>query len=875
MNKQTFNVTGMTCSACSAHVEKAVSRVAGVQSVTVNLLSNSMTVEFDAPADAEALLRAVEDAGYGASVPGAQTSPAGETERTKKTAAQDELRGMRTRLAVSLLFLIPLMYLSMGHMLGWPLPAVFHGIPNTLVFALTQFLLCLPIAYVNRKFYIAGFRSLLHGAPNMDTLIAIGSGAALAYGVLALYQIGYGLGHGDMVRVSHYAMDLYFESAAMILALITLGKYLETRSKKKTGDAIARLMDLRPQTATVERDGEETVVPAAQVRAGDIVVLRPGQSVPVDGVIISGATSVDESALTGESIPVARGEGDTLRAATLNKTGLVRLRATRVGEDTTLSQIIRLVEEAGNSKAPIAKLADRISGVFVPVVIVIALAAGLIWYLLGYGFQFALSIAISVLVISCPCALGLATPVAIMVGAGRGAQLGVLIKSGEALETAHSLKTVVLDKTGTLTEGKPRVTDVALLSSLSEKEFLSLCASVEDGSEHPLSEAILEHARSAGISYPKADRFEALPGRGVRAQVAGKTILAGNAQLLAENGVHAQKALQTGERFAAQGKTPLYFARGEQVLGVIAVADVVKPTSRAGVARLQAMGLDVVMLTGDHEKTAQAIAAQLGISHILAQVLPQDKEAKIRELQAGGARVAMVGDGINDAPALARADVGIAIGAGTDVAIESADIVLMTGDVGGVATAIELSRKVIANIKMNLFWAFFYNAVGIPLAAGALYALFNLRLSPMFAAAAMSLSSVCVVTNALRLRFFKPHAAQNPTEVHVETPAEIPADVPADGVNEPQKQPVDEQKEEDSIMKKIITVEGMHCAHCQASVEKALGALEGVKSAKVDLEKKTATVTLSADVADEVLKKAVADAGFEPQGVTTKKGLFA
>ena len=863
MIQQKFSVTGMSCAACSAHVDKAVSRVEGVERVQVNLLSGSMTVSFDAPADPAAIIRAVEEAGYGASLPGAKDAkPAAGSNQ-----GEDELRGMRIRLIVSIAFLIPLMYISMGHMLGWPLPSFLHGGANALTFALTQFLLCLPIAYVNRKFYIVGFKSLLHGAPNMDTLIAIGSGSALAYGVLAMYQIGYGLGHGDMVRVSHYMMDLYFESAATILTLITLGKYLETRSKKKTGDAIARLMDLRPQTATVERDGVETTIPAAEVLVGYTVVLRPGQSVPVDGVILSGATSVDESALTGESIPVERAQGDTLRAATLNKTGLVRMRATRVGEDTTLSQIFRLVEEAGNSKAPIAKLADKISGVFVPIVIAIACISALVWYLLGYGFQFALSIGISVLVISCPCALGLATPVAIMVGTGRGAQLGVLIKSGEALETAHSVKTVVFDKTGTLTEGKPRVTDVSVLAKMQESEFIALCAAIENGSEHPLSEAVTAYARDMGLAPQKAERFEAVPGRGVRAQLSGKTYLAGNAAMLSENGVHAVEAVAIGEGYAAQGKTPLYFAQGDTVLGVIAVADVVKPGSRAGVERLRKMGLDVVMLTGDHEKTAQAIGAQLGVTHIISQVLPQDKEEKIRALQADGTRVAMVGDGINDAPALARADVGIAIGAGTDIAIDSADIVLMTGDVGGVATAIELSRKVIANIRMNLFWAFFYNAIGIPLAAGPLYTLFGLRLSPMFAAAAMSLSSVCVVTNALRLRFFRPSI---PAQDSPGSP------VPEDSIGTvPPNENEENEEVEDNIMKKIITVEGMHCQHCQASVEKALSALEGVKSAKVDLAKKTATVTLSADVADETLTRAVADAGFEPKGVETKKGLFA
>lgn len=865
--KKTFQVTGMTCSACSAHVEKAVRKVNGVNDVQVNLLSNSMNVTYDDPSTEQEILRAVEGAGYGASLPGEKKTEGITT--GGESPADTELSAMRTRLVVSFIFMLPLMYLSMGHMFSWPLPSIFLGVENTGIFALTQLLLCLPVAYVNRKFYIVGFKTLFRGAPNMDTLIAIGSGASLLYGVMALYQIVFALGHGNMQGAMAHAMDLYFESAAMILTLITLGKYLETRSKKKTGDAIRRLMDLRPQSAVVERNGEEITLPAAEVVPGDVVLLRPGQNVPVDGVILSGVTSVDESALTGESLPVEKGEGDTLSAATANKTGFVRMRATRVGEDTTLSQIIRLVEEAGNSKAPIAKLADTISGVFVPVVIALAVLAGVVWYWVGQDASFAISIAVSVLVISCPCALGLATPVAIMVGTGRGAQNGVLIKSGDALETAHSVKTVVLDKTGTITEGKPRVTDVRVLAPMDEATFIALAAAIEAGSEHPLSEAISAYAKEKGIAFAQSEQFEAVPGRGIKARVAGEAYIAGNAAMLEEAGLGNAEAFLCGDVWASQGKTPLYFASAHQILGIIAVADVIKEGSREAIAALQGMGMEVVMLTGDHEKTAQAIAAQVGVRQVRAQVLPQEKERVVRELQDGGQRVAMVGDGINDAPALVRADVGIAIGAGTDVAIESADIVLMTGDLRGVVTAIELSRKVIANIKMNLFWAFFYNAVGIPVAAGVLYPLFGIKLSPMLAAAAMSLSSICVVTNALRLRFFKPSWTKDETVTAQETIEEPLPTCACTAEGEEQNE------SEDETMKKIIVVEGMNCGHCQASVEKALGALEGVKSAKVDLEKKTATVALAQDVGDEVLKKAVSDAGFTPGQIETKKGLFS
>ncbi len=849
----------MTCASCQAHVEKAVRSVPGVQDVTVNLLSNSMVVEYAQGQDPEqAVVEAVERAGYGASKAGQRPA-----EAPGELPAQKQLRDMKRRLIVSFALLIPMMYVSMGHMIGLPLPGFLHGTQNAMSFALAQFLLALPVLYVNRAYYENGFKALAHRMPNMDSLIAIGSSASMIYGVIALFEIGYGLGHGDAARVSRFSMDLYFESAAMILALITLGKFLETRSKGKTGEAIRRLMDLRPKTATVERDGREETVPLEQVAVGDIVLVRPGGSIPVDGVIVSGQTSVDQSALTGESIPVERGEGDAVSAATINKRGFVKVRATRVGDDTTLSQIIRLVEEAGNSKAPIAKLADRISGVFVPVVIAIAVVTALVWLALGEPFSSALSFGIAVLVISCPCALGLATPVAIMVGTGKGAEYGILFKSAEALETAHAVKTVVLDKTGTITEGRPRVTDVRTAPGVDEARLLAIAASMEHASEHPLAEAVTAHAQERGAALLPVARFASVPGRGIEAEVDGQACLAGNLAFLQERGVQPGGLRKAGEALARAGKTPMYFACAGQALGVLAVADVVKPTSRGAVAALKRMGIRVVMLTGDHRAAAEAIRAQTGIDEAVAEVLPQDKEREVRRLQAQGHKVAMIGDGINDAPALARADVGIAIGAGTDVAIESADVVLMRGDLYDAVTAIELSHSVLRNIRMNLFWAFFYNAIGIPLAAGVFFPLLGWRLSPMFAAAAMSMSSVCVVSNALRLRLFKPHAA---------AADERPA--PSD---ETPESPIPDEttQEEANTMKKVIKVEGMSCNHCKMSVEKALSALEGVKSAQVDLQKKTATVVLAQDVADEALKKAVADAGFEPGEVTVKKGLFA
>ena len=864
--KEKFDVSGMTCASCQAHVEKAVRKVPGVKDVTVNLLSNNMVVEYaEGESPAQEVVRAVENAGYGASIPSAK--PADRAAQPGEMPAERQMRSMRFRLIVSIAMLVPMMYVSMGHMVGLPLPHILHGTQNAMSFALVQFILALPVLYVNRAYFENGFKALYHRAPNMDSLIAIGSAASMIYGVIALFEIGYGLGHGEAERVMRFSMDLYFESAAMILALITLGKYLETRSKGKTGEAIRRLMDLAPKTATVERDGQEVTVPLEEVALGDIVLVRPGGSIPVDGVVVSGQTSVDQSALTGESIPVERGEGDAVSAATINKSGFIKLRATRVGDDTTLSQIIRLVEEAGNSKAPIAKLADRISGVFVPIVIVVAILTTVVWLLLGEQVSVALSFGIAVLVISCPCALGLATPVAIMVGTGKGAEHGILFKSAEALETAHAVKTVVLDKTGTITEGRPRVTDVRTTQRADEARLLAVAASMEHASEHPLAEAVMQHAKQRGVELLRVERFTSIPGRGIEADVEGAPYLAGNIALMQERGVNMYGIQEAGEALAREGKTPLYFAEGGQgarALGVIAVADVVKPTSREAIAALKQMGIKVVMLTGDHKATAEAIRAQMGIDEAVAEVLPQDKEREVRRLQEGGRKVAMIGDGINDAPALARADVGIAIGAGTDVAIDSADVVLMRSDLTDAVTAVELSHKVLANIKMNLFWAFFYNAIGIPLAAGLLYPLLGWRLSPMFAAAAMSLSSVCVVTNALRLRFWRPLARAKDNQA-----------IPETRTPETRNLETNPKEEDDGTMKKIMTVEGMSCNHCKMSVEKALTALDGVKGAQVDLEKKTATIALERDVADDVLKKAVAEAGFEPGAVTAKKGLFA
>ncbi len=831
----------MICSACSAHVEKSVRKLPGVQQVNVNLLQNSMTVEYDdTQLDNSRIIRAVEDSGYGASVRGVDKAfPAGG--KPPVSAAPDGTQGMLRRLLVSAGFLVVLMYISMGHMLGAPLPAFLAGHENMLVFALTQLVLTLPILYINRHYFEVGFKTLFRGAPNMDSLIAIGSSAAFVYSLYAIFQMGYHLGHGNMDSAHGYVMELYFESAAMILTLITLGKYLEARSKRRTSDAITKLMNLSPKTAVVLRDGGEVEVPVEAVTVGDIVVVRPGQSIPVDGVIVEGSGAVVESALTGESLPVDKTVGDTVIGATVNQSGYFRLEARKVGNDTALSQIIQLVEEASSSKAPIAKLADKVSGVFVPIVITIAVLSAIVWLLCGYPFHFALSIGIAVLVVSCPCALGLATPTAIMVGTGKGAENGILIKSAESLEIAHEVDTIVLDKTGTITEGAPRVTDVLPADGVTAEQLLTAAAAVEQPSEHPLAQAIVSHAVSAGISPVRASDFGATPGQGVHGMFEGRRLLAGNRRMMEAQGVPLNGFEEAGEAAARDGKTPLYFAGDGELLGLLCLADVVKPTSPAAIQEFRRLGLDVVMLTGDNRRTAEAIQRQLGLTRVVAEVLPQDKEEEVRRLQQEGHKVAMIGDGINDAPALARADVGIAIGAGTDIAIESADIVLMKSDLLDASAAIELSKAVIRNIKENLFWAFIYNILGIPLAAGVLYPAFGLTLNPMFAAAAMSFSSVFVVSNALRLKWFKP-AFQRAGKTYT-------------------------TKEKETItMKKTIHIEGMSCSHCSGRVEKALNALDGV-AATVSLEEKAATVTLSRDVSDNALRAAVTDAGYDVTGI--------
>lgn len=845
MMKQKFDVTGMSCSACSAHVEKAVSKVPGVDKVQVNLLQNSMAVEYgEGQTSAEQIIRAVEEAGYGAFVKG-QNVPEQQNEVQKKTA--DDARQMKHRLGWSIGFLAVLMYVSMGHMFGWPLPGILLGHENVMVFALTQLFLTLPVMYLNRKYYEVGFKSLLHGAPNMDTLVAMGSTAAAGYSVGQLFVMGYAMGRGDLIQAHDCAMNLYFEAAAMILALVTIGKYMESRSKSRTSDAITKLMDLAPKTALVLRDGQEMEIPAEQVRIGETVIVKPGQGIPVDGVLVDGTGTVDESAITGESIPVEKKAGDRVTGATVNRAGCFRMQADRVGEDTTLSQIIRLVEEAGGSKAPIAKLADKVSGIFVPVVITIALLTVAGWLLAGQSFGFALSSGIAVLVISCPCALGLATPTAIMVGTGRGAEQGILIKSGESLETAHLVDTVVLDKTGTITEGHPAVTDICPASDAEETEILRLAASLEKASEHPLAEAIVEKAGELGIVLERVTDFKNAAGQGVLGLVDGQHVLAGNRKMMNKHRISTAELETEAERFAKEGKTALYIASGQRLLGILAVADQVKDTSAEAIRELEKMGLSVVMLTGDHEKTAKAIQKQLGITRVVAEVLPQDKEQEVRRLQEEGHKVAMVGDGINDAPALARADVGIAIGAGTDVAIESADIVLMKSDLLDAAAAIQLSRAVIRNIKENLFWAFGYNAVGIPLAIGLFYPILHWQMNPMFGSAAMSFSSVLVVSNALRLKGFKPTFYKN-RKPSVQA--------------EPEAAPAAEEIKEDITMKKTMKIEGMMCGHCTGRVDKVLNALEGVR-AEVSLEDKAAYLTIEGEVSDELLKKTVEDEGYQ------------
>ena len=853
--KEKFDVTGMTCSACSSRVEKCVSKLEGVKEVSVNLLTNSMQVEFnDAVIQEQGIIDAVVHAGYGASVQGKKETFSGK-QKTRKEGTdpvKEHLEYMKKRTIWSFIFLIPLMYVSMGHMIGLPLPGFLHGTVNAVGFAMTQFLLCIPVIYINRAYYTKGFSTLFHGAPNMDTLIAVGSTASLVYGIFAIYRMGHGLGVQDLELVNRYLHDLYFESAVMILALINIGKYLEARSKGKTSEAINKLMDLAPKTAFVERSGGVVEIPAEEIQIGDILQVKPGSSVPADGVVLEGTTSIDEAAITGESIPVQKMPGDQVIAATMNKAGFFRMKASKVGDDTTFSQIIHLVEDASASKAPIAKIADKIAGVFVPIVMTIALITAVVWILSGADFEFALSCAISVLVISCPCALGLATPVAIMVGTGKGAENGILIKSGEALEVTHNIQSVVLDKTGTITQGKPVVTDIYGVKTDST-ELLKIAAAMEKKSEHPLAEAVLAKAAEEDISLPEASEFSAVAGMGIEAVIEGKKYYAGNLRLMKEKNISCAGIEDYLETLTGEGKTPLLFATEKELLGVIGAADVVKPTSAQAIRELKKMGIQVIMLTGDNERTAKAIQRQLDIDTVIAEVLPQDKEREVVKLQESGRKVAMVGDGINDAPALARADVGIAIGAGTDVAIESADIVLMKNDLLDVVTAVGLSKAVIRNIKENLFWAFFYNVCGIPLAAGVFYTAFGLKLSPMFGAAAMSLSSLFVVSNALRLRFF--HVLKKPQQEENIRSAEVNTE---QTVNTAAK--AADNKEEMNMY--TMKIEGMMCPHCQAAVTKALNGIEGVK-AEVNLEKKEAYVEAPDSVSKEDLTKAVVDAGYE------------
>ena len=892
MKNEKFHITGMTCAACQANITRNVGKLDGVEEVNVSLLANQMTVAYDEEkTDEQAIIHAVTEIGYGASGTGTEAqkdSGFGKEWQSRREMTEENQKEMKRRLITSVAILIPLMYVAMGPMMSLPVPGFLVGMENSLISALTQLLLTVPVMIINRHFYQSGFKALVKKAPNMDSLVAIGSAAAFVYGVFSMYRMAYGFGHGDMDLVHQYGHELYFESCAMILTLITVGKYLEARSKAKTSDALRKLVDLAPKTAVVLRDGIEQVIPAENVTAGDIVVIKPGGSIPVDGVVTEGHGYVDQAAITGESVPVEKKAGDDVISATINKNGSFLFRASRVGDDTTLAQIIRLVDEAGNTKAPIARLADRVSGVFVPTVIIIAILTAIVWLIAGQSFEFALSNAIAVLVISCPCALGLATPVAIMVGTGKAAEYGILIKSAVSLETLHSIDTVVLDKTGTITVGHPSVTDVILWNKKNTREeFLAEAAAVEAGSEHPLAVAVVEKAGQEGLVLPKAEAFDSLAGRGVSAVIKGKRYLAGNMAFLQENGLLKQPELQKQvqervDSLASEGKTPLLFAREEELEGIIAVADTVRETSKAALRQFKEAGLKVVMLTGDNRITAEAIRKNLDIEEAISEVMPTQKESCIRELQEKGHKVAMVGDGINDAPALTRADVGIAIGAGTDIAIDSADVVLMKDSLADVVTAIDLSKSVIRNIRMNLFWAFFYNVCGIPVAAGLLYPMFNIRLSPMIGAAAMSLSSVCVVTNALRLRFFKGRTL--PSDTAEEQKKNETADSgtaqlrtaersAADDNREPDKEAIKEGKEErngektpsgkgEKEMEKVIEVEGMMCAHCQMHVQKALAAVEGVIEAAVDLEAKKAVVKLSQEVSDETLMKAVEDAGY-------------
>ena len=837
MMTEQFAVTGMTCAACSAHVEKAVSRLSGVQSAPVNLMLGSMTVTYDETTVTESdIIAAVKAAGYGA-------SPASQTDQGQLRRDQDAaLRRRKKHLIWSVVFLVPLFYLSMGHMMGLPLPQVLHTHP--LLLGCLQLALVIPILSLNRNYFTVGFSRLVKLSPNMDSLVAVGAAAGLVYSLIEMGLLAAGQVSG--------MPDLYFESAGMILTLVTVGKYLEERSRGKTTGAISALLALAPESAVVRRQGQELTIPTEEIVAGDTVIVRQGGRIPVDGVITDGHAAVDESAITGESLPVEKVPGDAVTSATVTSSGYLELRATRVGGDTTLSQIIRLMEEAASSKAPISRLADRISGIFVPAVMAISLTAALLWaFVGGMDVRFCLSIAIAVLVISCPCALGLATPVAIMVGTGQAAQQGILIKSAESLELLHKVQTVVLDKTGTVTMGQPRVTDILCAPGVTEEELLCVAASAEKPSEHPLAHAIVEESQARHIPLCPVSGFRSVPGGGIQATLSGEAVLAGNVGYLAQNGVSLAAMEADAHRLAEDGKTPLFFAESGHLLGCIAVADVVKPDSAKAIAALRRMGRRVVLLTGDNQRTANAIARQIGVDQVIAQVLPQDKAKCVAQLQQQGQRVAMVGDGVNDAPALAQADVGLAIGAGTDIAIESADVVLMKSSLLDIPAAMDLSRAVLRNIKQNLFWAFFYNSIGIPVAAGVLYPALHLTLNPMLAAAAMSLSSVCVVSNALRLRGWKPP---------------VFPDQPVPTAPLPESAVFQSQGKEENTVNKTIHIDGMMCAHCTGRVEKALNDLPGVE-ATVDLDSKSAAVTCTPDVSDDTLRQAVEDAGYHVTGI--------
>ncbi|WP_244833761.1 heavy metal translocating P-type ATPase [Clostridium sp. BJN0001] len=838
MKKEKFIITGMTCSACSSRVEKCVKNLDGVKKVSVNLLTGTMNTEFDENIlNEEKIIQNVIDSGYGASL--YDKNGTSIKKDAKKNNSNDEIKNMKKNLIYSFVFLIPLMFISMGEMIFHIFSSnppvfmqnIFYGYKNSITFAFTQFILLIPIIYINKKYFKNGFKNLLNRSPNMDSLVALGSGASIVYGIFAIFKIGYGFGYGYIDIVNLYRKDLYFESAAMIVTLISLGKYLEAKSKGKTSEAVRKLMDLAPKRATIEVNGKEKVIPIEELSKGDTILVKPGESIPADGIIIYGTADIDESAVTGESIPVFKKVSDKVISASINKTGFIKVKAEEVSENSTISKIIKLVDEASASKAPIAEFADKVAGIFVPAVISISILVFIIWIISGATLEFSLSTAISVLVISCPCALGLATPVAIMVGTGKGAENGILIKSGEILQKAHEVDTVVLDKTGTITEGKPEVTDIISLK-LDEESILKICAGIENGSEHPLAKAVIKYAKEKKIEKYKIDSFNNIPGKGIEAAIYGKSYYLGNTALIEEKNIYKENVIFFVNKFANQGKTPIILADEKEVLGIIAIADVEKESSRKAIKLLKKMKMNVVMLTGDNKKTAEAVKKRIDVDNVIAEVLPEDKEKHVSEIQKKGHKVAMIGDGINDAPALARADVGIAIGSGTDIAIESADAVLIRNDLLDAVSCIKLSSSVIKNIKENLFWALFYNVISIPLAAGVLYPLFQIKLSPMIGAAAMSMSSVCVVLNALRLRNLKFEHFEN-------------------------------RKEEKNNMKYELNIEGMMCEHCKKHVEDALNGINGVKSVNVELDKNKAFVESDRDIKKEEFIKVIESAGYK------------